>query len=181
MEDLIKIFQQANEMFLKQEIENICMDASEPCLCHCLANCLKFNLLDTEYADYYVDIEYNRNFGGKVKTISVKNDDNFVTVKIKADLVVHGRGEKGAKENILALEMKKAYRSQEEKDKDRQRLIALTSIPNENVWSADDSTFPEQGCGYLLGVYYEIDKRNREILIEYYEKGCQTNSYKRNF
>ena len=87
-------------------------------------------------------------------------------------MIIHSRGEDEKNDNLIALEMKKSYQSEENKNADRERLIALTRSENTNdVWSFDGKTFPRYVCGYKLGIYYEIDLSNRIILIEYYRGG----------
>lgn len=87
-------------------------------------------------------------------------------------MIIHSRGEDEKNDNLIALEMKKSYQSEENKNADRERLIALTRSENTNdVWSFDGKTFPRYVCGYKLGIYYEIDLPNRIILIEYYRGG----------
>lgn len=68
--------------------------------------------------------------------------------------------------------MKKTYRSQEEKENDRKRRIALTKSTYDNdVWSYDDKNFPEHVCRYIIGIYHEIDWENKKIIIESYKGG----------
>lgn len=67
--------------------------------------------------------------------------------------------------------MKKSAASNPEKDKDRDRHKMLTRDSFDDVWSFDGSALPEHVCRYLLGVYYEINISNKEILIEFYKKG----------
>lgn len=124
-------------------------------------------LVKTQYKKYYVDIEYNRN-QGRVKTII---SDQFEAVTVNCDLIVHSRGEIIQQDNLLALEMKKANRPATEKNKDRNRLIALTKSSYDGVWSNDGIALPEHVCGYILGIYYEINIRKNTIQIEYYCNG----------
>lgn len=90
---------------------------------------------------------------------------------IICDLIVHNRGEIVEKDNLIALEMKKAYRSMQEKENDKARLVALTKDSYDGVWSLDGKTLPEHVCGYDLGIYYEIDSKHCLVYIEYYAKG----------
>ena len=118
--------------------------------------------------EYFVDLEYNRN-NGKVKTII---GEELEIIKIQCDFIMHSRGHNIAQDNLLALEMKKSYRIQEEKDSDRKRLIALTKSSYDNdVWSFDGTTFPEHVCRYIIGIYYEIDYSHQKAILEFYRHG----------
>lgn len=77
---------------------------------------------------------------------------------------------------MIAIEMKKSNASAREKQKDRERLIALTKDSFNDVW-AWDNNFPEHVCWYVLGVYYEINYRRNLISIEYYRTGQLAHSY----
>lgn len=168
---LIEIFKRANAIFLRENKSSLEYDLSEPCLCHSLAKSIQAEMVDTDFEGYYDDIEYNRDFGGKIKIITAEAERQ---IPIKCNLLIHNRGEGERFNNILALEMKKSCRSKEEKDNDRIRLMALTQC--RDVYNAEIFTFPEQICGYQLGIYYEIDKDKRQILIEYYKNGQKFDS-----
>ncbi|MBS7693162.1 hypothetical protein KIN08_06105, partial [Vibrio cholerae] len=77
----------------------------------------------TLYKQYYVDVEYNRNVNGRLKTIK---DGEGEIITINCDLVLHSRGENLVQDNLIALEMKKSNGRRSEKEKDRERLKALT-------------------------------------------------------
>lgn len=127
------------------------------------------NALDvTDYKRYYVDIEYNRNRDGKLKTIVAGHP---TPISICCDLIVHSRGEILAQDNLIALEMKRNTYSRDEKDKDKLRLKCLTKDSFDDVWSFDGKHLPEHVCRYVLGVYYEINRDSRKIAIKYYVKG----------
>lgn len=75
---------------------------------------------------YHVDVEYNRNKNGRIKTCCPLDDDRIpVPVTINCDLIVHSRGEIARQDNLIAIEMKKSSRTKKEKDSDRRRLITL--------------------------------------------------------
>lgn len=63
------------------------------------------NLLtpETGIENYFVDVEYNRAHGGVQKQQAVNENRVFV------DLVLHGRGMRGARENIICAEVKKRH------------------------------------------------------------------------
>jgi hypothetical protein len=99
----------------------------------------------------------------------------LIILPITCDLIVHSRGENKQQDNLIAIEMKKSTHSKDEKDADRERIIALTKDSFNDTWSADGITLPEHVCGYILGVYYEINFNKKNILLEYYEKGKKIN------
>ncbi|MBZ9570936.1 hypothetical protein KQY27_05195 [Methanobrevibacter sp. TMH8] len=74
--------------------------------------------------------------------------------------------------------MKKSYRKSNEKEKDKFRLQDMTRPLDETITRINGTNFPENVCGYILGVYYEIDLNKRIILIEYYKNAELFNYYK---
>ena len=170
--NLKKIFEQANEQLLNLDMNLFELQVSEQTICGALAIRLHDILKDTQYSKYYVDIEYNRNRGGKFKRIfkSIQGPGEEI-IRIKADLIVHSRGECVERDNLLALEMKKSYRPKKEKDADRSRLKCLTKDSFNHEWSFDGTELPEHVCRYAIGIYYEIDFDKRTISLEYYRKG----------
>lgn len=166
--DLEAVFEEANRAFLRKNAMLFETKVSERTLCGALMIELHEALKDKEYSEYFVDVEYNRNFGGALKRICREGE---LPVTINCDLIVHSRGQNIDRDNLIALEMKKATAREKDKNSDRIRLECLTMRPGEDVWSADGRTFPEHVCGYGLGIYYEIDFRTEKILIEYYEEG----------
>lgn len=175
MKELKVVFNKANNRFLSKEISLIESDVSERCICASLKRYIEEEVeKHSEYKNYYVDVEYNRN-AGHVKTII---DGDMKVIQVTCDLLVHSRGENEYKDNLIALEMKKSYQPEEKKRADRERLIALTKSESTNdVWSYDGKTFPQYVCGYELGIYYEIDLPNRTIIIEYYKSGSPIEKY----
>lgn len=165
---LKRYFNMANRDFLLKDFELIQSGVAEPTLCGALKSRMEKHLERNQIGDYYIDLEYNRN-NGEIKTIV---DEELAIIKIKCDFILHSRGHNIMQDNLLALEMKKSYRSQEEKDSDRKRLIALTKSTYDNdVWSYDGKTLPKHVCRYIIGIYYEIDSEKKIILIEYYRGG----------
>lgn len=167
-EELLEIFRIANQTFLEREVGNIQNGVAERNLCGRLAIYLSNNVENSNYSEYYVDPEYNRNYDGRIKTIL---DEEFNEIVINCDIIIHSRGENIAQDNLIAFEMKKSNRPNEEKDADRKRLRALTKESYNDVWSADGETLPEHVCGYIWGVYIEINCTTKEELIEYYQRG----------
>ncbi len=174
LKQMKKIFTRANDKFLSRDIKLIEDDVAERSLCGALKSHIEKELENTEYKDYYVDNEYNRNCGKVKTTINGKQK----VIKIQCDLLIHSRGENESQDNLIAIEMKKEYQSDEEKDADRDRLCALTkSKHNNETYSYDGKTFPKQVCGYVLGVYYET--KSEGILIEYYSNGKKFEEYEK--
>lgn len=164
---LINIFETANCRFIERDISLVFDNVNERALCGALAQHLSTEIFNTQLKNYYVDVEYNRN-QGKVKTI-IREKSEVVT--INCDIILHSRGEIIEKDNLIAIEMKKSASSRNDKQNDRNRLIALTKGSYDDVWSFDGLALPEHVCGYELGIYYEVNKQSREIYLEYYSKG----------
>lgn len=171
-ERLIEIFEKANEKFIKDDLELLLSNVSERTLCGALMIHLNTLVQNSEFADYKVDVEYNRNKNGKVKThLKTIHGPKDLIVKINCDLIVHSRGTIIHQDNLIAIEMKKFNRKKEEKDSDRYRLIALTKDSYDDIWSFDGKTLPQHVCRYALGIYYEVNYKAQIINIEYYSKG----------
>ncbi|OXM84071.1 hypothetical protein [Paenibacillus rigui] len=171
-ERLTEIFEKANEKFINDDLELLLSNVSERTLCGALMLHLNILVQNSEFADYKVDVEYNRNKNGKVKTsLKTIRGPQDIVVKINCDLIVHSRGNNIYQDNLIAIEMKKSNRKQEQKESDRYRLIALTKESYDDIWSFDGKTFPEHVCRYALGIYYEVNYKAQLINIEYYNKG----------
>ena len=79
--DMMTIFNKANSSFLEIEAnDGIHLGVSERSLCGSLMLHVRKALDESAYGNYFVDIEYNRNEGGKLKTI-VNGCSGWVTVK----------------------------------------------------------------------------------------------------
>ena len=166
------IFENANERFIKKNTALFEAQVSERTLCGALMIELHEVLKDKKYYDYFVDVEYNRNIGGILKTMkkTIRGPEEQI-ITINCDLIVHSRGQNVLQDNLIAVEMKKSTGKRIDKDKDRDRLECLTKSPNQNVWSYGEKVLPEHVCGYGLGVYYEVNFRRETILLEYYSEG----------
>lgn len=174
MEELLfKLFKEASAIFLEEESDNILNDVAERNLCGRLAIYLTVKLEEYGINGYYADPEYNRKQNGQVKTIL---DEEMNVVSIQCDLIVHSRGRNIIQDNLIAVEMKKSNRPEEEKESDRKRVRTLTKSSYDDVWSADGVTLPEHVCGYIWGVYMEINRDRRTCLYEYYMKGNLVNA-----
>lgn len=169
---LIELFENANKSFLESELDLFESNVSERTLCGALMLHLNSIIQNSEFAEYKVDVEYNRNKNGTVKThVKTIHGAEDVIVKINCDLIVHSRGNNIKQDNLIAIEMKKSERKKEEKDSDRTRLIALTKDSYDDIWSFDGKTLPKHVCRYALGIYYEVNCKNQAVNIEYYNKG----------
>ncbi len=177
-DEMVALFERANTQLLQQDRALFSSQVSERTLCGALMlhlkNCVSE---DEDLAGYYVDVEYNRNKGG-IKTIrkTIVGEQEQV-IPINCDLIVHSRGECVEQDNLVSIEMKKSTRRPTEKDKDRERLIALTKDSFNDVWAFDGRNLPEHVCRYVLGVYYEINYRRKLISIEYYRTGQLVHNY----
>lgn len=165
---LIDIFEYANNKFLKKDLFLIETDVSERSWYTRMAIYLTEKLAEFN-SEYIVDTEYNRNMG-KVKTIFDKSREMDI-IKITCDIIIHSRGKNKLQDNLLCIEMKKSNRENENKLLDKRRLEVLTRTSYDDVWSADGNTLPKHVCGYLLGIYYEVNTITKKIIIEYYAKG----------
>ena|SRR3990167_5742499 len=161
------------EVFFRTEAENIVLGTNERNLCGRLSIHLN-NLLPGFGLDrYYADTEYNRKQNGRVKTIL---DHQHVIVTINCDLILHSRGELVTEDNLIAFELKKSTRPNQEKEDDRNRLRAMTKASYDDIWSADGIAHPEHVCGYFIGAFVELDIRSRTYLVEKYAHGNIINS-----
>lgn len=176
--DLEKIFEKANQLFIGKNPMLFDTKVSERTLCGALMLELHEVIKDTEYSKYFVDVEYNRNVGGKLKTIvkTINGPDEQI-MRINCDLIVHSRGQNVSRDNLIAIEMKKSTGRRETKEKDRIRLKCLTQAVPEDIYSYDGKILPEHVCGYGLGVYYEVNFRRKNLLVEYYRDGCCYKEY----
>lgn len=153
-ENLKEMFLEANRAFLENHVILIRRKISERCLCGALMYELNKQLEKKNLKKYYADIEFNRD-EDNVKRISCKSDDGVYSKRIFTDIIVHSRGEVSL-DNLIALEMKKSTARADAKERDKNRLSLLTSL------------YPYK---YRLGVYYEINHKKRQILIEFYQNG----------
>ena len=68
IKELEKIFEKANDSFLRKNTMLFEIQVSERTLCGALMIELYEVIKDTKYCEYFVDVEYNRNVGGTLKT-----------------------------------------------------------------------------------------------------------------
>lgn len=69
VKELEKIFEKANKSFIAKNTMLFETRVSERTLCGALMIELHEVLKGTKYSDYFVDVEYNRNVGGTLKTL----------------------------------------------------------------------------------------------------------------
>ena len=180
-DELVVLFENANGVFLRTERKLLTRKVAERTLCGALM--LHIHDLikeDHSYDGYYTDVEYNRNQGGIKTTQKTILGPCERIIRINCDLILHSRGEYTEQDNLIAIEMKKATRPMAEKRADRERLVALTKeyFTDAAEWN---HVLPEHVCRYVLGVYYEIDYRKKNILIEYYHSGVLVSSHNCSF
>ena len=164
------VFDQSFAIFLSKETAALLGNVNERNSCGRLALYMEGVAKENGLSAYFADTEYNRKQDGRVKTIL---DDDCKIVTINCDLILHSRGTVAAADNLIAVEMKKSVRPANEKQKDRDRLRALTKASYDDIWSADGVARPEHVCGYVLGAYIEINRIKRSCLVEYYSSGAK--------
>jgi hypothetical protein len=175
---LEELFSESLDEFFNRETENIINNISERNLCSRLAMYLEANAVKYRLNNYYADTEYNRNQNGRVKTIL---DNNMQEVTINCDLILHSRGKIIARDNLIAIEMKKSERSEKEKEIDRLRLRALTKDSYDGIWIPDGQKLPKHVCGYEIGYFIEINRDKRKYIIQTFRKGELVEEREREF
>lgn len=155
LKNLKGIFWEANRAFLENHASLLKRELSERCLCGALMHELNKQLEKNGCNNYYADIEFNRAFENTINNVKHLPDEEGTPKRVFPDIIVHSRGEVSL-DNLIALEMKKSTARREAKERDKNRLSLLTS------------SYPYK---YKLGVYYEINHKKRQILIEFYQNG----------
>lgn len=178
-QEMMAIFIEASERFLNEERDLIFSGVSERCLCGALMLRLRSVLDRGKYVRYFTDIEYNRNFGGQAKEIIT---DELRALRITCDIIIHSRGMIKEQDNLIAIEMKRQEHPEYEKNRDRDRLKALTRAdPQNQIFPLGGVRLPQYVCGYPLGVFYEICIEEVRVNIEYYCDGKLFKSYSKMF
>lgn len=154
-ENLKEMFLEANRSFIENHASLLKRELSERCLCGTLMCELNKQLEKNACNNYYADIEFNRAFENTINNVKHLPDEEGTTKRVFPDIIVHSRG-KVTPDNLLAIEMKKSTARIEAKERDKNRLSLLTS------------SYPYK---YKLGVYYEINHKKQQILIEFYQNG----------
>jgi hypothetical protein len=84
------------------------------------------------------------------------------------DLILHSRG-RLARDNLIAIEMKKKKHSRASKDADRRRLEALT---RSRAAASRLSRRRDHVYGYQLGLFIELDTKRTAISLKF-TRGAQ--------
>ena len=102
---IVDIIERAICKFNQNENDLIKNNLSERCICSQFARYITMELVDTEFAEYKVDVEYNRGMYGKGFATKVINGHNAIV-----DLIVHKRGydDEYGFDNLICIEMKKS-------------------------------------------------------------------------
>lgn len=153
LKNLKGMFWEANRAFLENHASLLKRELSERCLCGALMHELNKQLEKNGCNNYYADIEFNRAIENTINNVKQLPDEEGTPKRVFPDIIVHNRSEDNP-DNLLALEMKKSKARREAKERDKNRLSLLTS------------SYPYK---YKLGVYYEINHKRRQILVEFYQ------------
>jgi hypothetical protein len=175
---LREIFDCTLDEFLRDEASNISNGVSEQNLCGRLAMILERNAHAAGLWLYRADAEYNRNFGGAIKTII---NEKWEVVPIRCDLILHSRGAVVEKDNLIAVEMKRASHSADATQRDRERLRAMTRETYDNNWFPGSGQLPEHICGYELGYLLIVHQARRSIRVEEYADGEKSHAKRKAF
>jgi hypothetical protein len=81
---------------------------------------------------------------------------------------------------LIAIEMKKADRPEEEKNKDRDWLRAMIKERAE-IWPLDGNARPKHVSGYVLGYFIEIDRDKQTFSVGEYHGGKLVDGFDGNF
>lgn len=168
-EEMVALFERAHTRFLREQTDLIASRVSERTLCGQLMLYIYEEMKqDHRLAEYFVDVEYNRNL---YRSKEIRNSRGE-TVRVTCDLIVHSRGQVSLQDNLIAIEMKKVppMISSNIED-DRERLMALTRPSYDQEWTFNGMELPEYVCRFILGVFVLIDYRNRTVFAEYYYRG----------
>jgi hypothetical protein len=167
--DLIrKVFDKTMDLFFQHELQEVLEGVNERNNCGRMSIYMQQVAHEFGLTNYFADTEYNRKQNGAIKTIL---DGQSKVVSINCDLLLHSRGQIVDEDNLIAVEVKKGDAPNDEKEKDRERLQALTKASYDDVWSNDGVAPPEHVCGYALGVFVELDRARRVCRFEFYRQG----------
>lgn len=173
-----KVFEESMDLFFEHEVQEVLEGVNERNNCGRMSIYLQQIAHKHGLTEYFADTEYNRKQDSAVKTIL---DGQMKVIPINCDLLLHSRGRIVVEDNLVAVEVKKRDELKGEKEKDRDRLRALTKASYDDVWSNDGVALPEHVCGYLLGVFIELDRVKRVCRFEYYRQGALFEEVARTF
>lgn len=137
--ELIILLLKAVKAFVREDKVLLDRMVSERALCGALMLRLYSCLQDTQFAGYFVDVEFNKSkrLQGEEFLYEVKRLPNgkYITT----DIIIHGRGMGAKPDNLIAIEMKKKtdgrQRYKEKRDADIERLKDLSDIL---IWKISD-------------------------------------------
>jgi len=175
---ILDVFMSSLQIFLQKETQEIIEGVNERNNCGRWAIYMQQVAQERGLEGYFADQEYNRKQNGEIKTIL---DNESRVVKINCDLILHSRGANIAEDNLIAIEVKKYDQSDVEKQRDRERLRALTKASYNEIWMNDRSTPPEHVCGYRLGAFVELNRRQRTCCVEFYKNGEYESEFQHSF
>ena len=159
--ELIKLILDSLNSFVRDDKILLDRMVSERALCGALMLKVHTNLQKTAFAEYYVDVEFNKSMhlNGKEYIYDLKRLPNGKY--ISTDIIVHGRGMGAEPDNLITIEMKKKTNGENEYEVKRaadiQRLKYLTD--------------PNYMYQYLLGVLVEIDFADSKIGLKLFKSG----------
>ena len=117
-------------------------------------------------------------FPAYTKNLKEFEEINKLAGNITCDLIVHARGNYELnpnsftlkKENLIALEMKKAIK---EDEYDIRRLKNLTSDLPLVSYDLKTDYSSEITYNYILGIFYQVDCSKKEIALDFYKNGIK--------
>jgi hypothetical protein len=143
-----EVFERSIDLFFQHEVQEVLEGVNERNNCGRMSIYLQQVAYQYGLANYFADTEYNRKQNGAVKTIL---DGQMKIVPINCDLLLHSRGNIVGEDNLIAVEVKKRDAPKDEKEKDRDRLRALTKASYDDIWSNDGVALPE----HVSATYWE--------------------------
>ena len=87
IKELEKIFEDANKSFIRKNAILFQTQVSERTLCGALMIEIHEELKRTKFSDYFVDVEYNRNIGGKLKTLKKQSRDWNIEAEMEIEIL----------------------------------------------------------------------------------------------
>ncbi len=91
--------------------------------------------------------------------------------RIIPDIIIHSRGNFVKNDNLVVIEMKKSDSPESEKVDDKERLKLMTRKSYNGIWTYDGKTHPEHVCGYILGIYMELNIHELNCSYEFFRNG----------
>ncbi len=171
MADVLEtLFKEALELFVNREFALVRKNVHEQAMCHRLATYVEHSKDHHGLERYCVDTEYNRH-GDNVKKI--RHAVTGHPINVVCDLLLHSRGEL-KEDNLIAVEMKKADGDEADKQRDRERLQALTTACPAGVE-------PDHVCGYKLGYFLQVDTKNASLSVEEFRAGVFVSGFALDF